>query len=86
MDAVKAMCKAKDLVLQNLEKRCKAAEARCKALENQRKDEILCNLESESASLRARINILSLENEKHRKGRVDALGANENVIFGAPRY
>jgi hypothetical protein len=77
MDSVRAMCKAKDRVLHDLEKRCRAAETHCKVLENQGQNEQICRLEIENAELRARLDILYLEN-RNLLGRI----AEDTSKFG----
>jgi chromosome segregation ATPase len=88
MDSVRAMCKAKDLALQDLQNRCRAAEALCKVLDRQGSQFEAANLElkervetleESNFELKAKVEALALENQELNKALVEASNEVDQV-------
>jgi hypothetical protein len=88
MDSVRAMCKAKDLALQDLQNRCRASEALCKVLDRQSNQFEAANielkgkleiLESNNLELRGRLEALTLENKHLNQALMEASNEVDQV-------
>ena len=88
MDSVKAMCKAKDLALQDLQNRCRAAESLCKVLDRQSNQlevsnldlmERVATLEASNLELKSKVETLQVVNERLNAALVDASNEVDQV-------
>jgi competence protein ComGC len=94
MENTRAMSKAKDLALQDLQNRCRAAEALCKVLDSQSNqyevsnDELkakMVSLEASNLNLTREIEKLAIENQNLYKALTDASNEVDQVTNSSER-
>ena len=88
MDSLRAMCKAKDLALHDLQNRCRASEALCKVLDRQSSQFEAANIElkgklenyeAANLELREKLDALTLENQRLNMALVQASNEVDQV-------